>query len=122
MDAGTALSAVIRPIRVLLFLPRVRGIQSQNAKGQAMDAKIIETIREILPEIIELRRELHSHPELGFEEQWTSDRVGKYLDDHGIAHQRGLAGGTGILATLGGVGGRTVHKANGRRQLRAARL
>jgi amidohydrolase len=66
------------------------------------------TIQEILPELIALRHELHTHPEIRFEEKWTSDRIVAFLDAEGIPYTRGHAGGTGIVATIEGKGDRTV--------------
>lgn len=66
------------------------------------------TIRDILPGIIQLRHELHAHPEIRFEEHWTSDRIAAFLMAEGIAFTRGHAGGTGIVATIHGEGDRTV--------------
>jgi len=66
------------------------------------------TVDGVLPEIVALRHELHQHPEIRFEEQWTSDRIARFLDDAGIPYERGFAKGTGIVATLRGGEGRTV--------------
>jgi hippurate hydrolase len=52
-----------------------------------------------LPFLTDLRRDLHAHPELGFEEERTSDIVAKLLDEAGIQVHRGL-GGTGVIGTL----------------------
>lgn len=46
-----------------------------------------------------LRRDLHAHPELGFEEERTSGIVADLLEKAGIAVTRGL-GGTGVVGTL----------------------
>lgn len=67
-----------------------------------------ETIGRILPEIIDLRHEFHQHPEVRFEEHWTSDRISAFLDSCGISHTRGHAKGTGIVATISGQDGRTI--------------
>lgn len=66
------------------------------------------TIDELKPEIVELRHELHQHPEIRFEEQWTSDRIARFLDNAGIPYERGYAKGTGIVAVLEGSGPKTV--------------
>lgn len=66
------------------------------------------TINEILPSIIQLRHELHAHPEIRFEEHWTSDRIAAYLDEIGVEYTRGHAKGTGIVATVEGTGERTI--------------
>lgn len=61
-----------------------------------------------LPFLTSLRRDLHAHPELGFEEERTSDIVAKLLEEAGIKVHRGL-GGTGVVGTLQiGNGTRTI--------------
>ncbi|MGA8706442.1 MAG: M20 aminoacylase family protein [Steroidobacteraceae bacterium] len=57
----------------------------------------------LAPDLTAWRRALHAHPELGFEERWTSDFVAEKLSGWGIPIQRGLAG-TGVVATLNGRG------------------
>ena len=52
-----------------------------------------------LPFLTALRRDLHAHPELGFEEQRTGDIVARLLAEAGIEVHRGL-GGTGVVGTL----------------------
>jgi amidohydrolase len=52
-----------------------------------------------LPFLTDLRRDLHAHPELGFEEERTSAIVAKLLEEAGIKVHRGL-GGTGVVGTL----------------------
>ena len=72
-------------------------------------AEILAAAREILPWMVEIRRDLHRHPELGLEEHRTSARVRELLDELGIAHRGGLAGGTGVLGLIRGRdGGRAV--------------
>jgi len=65
-------------------------------------------LADILPGLVQLRRELHAHPEIRFQEQWTSDRIAQFLTAAGISHTRGHAGGTGIVATLPGGSAATV--------------
>lgn len=45
------------------------------------------------------RRDLHAHPELGFEEERTSDLVARILEEAGLRVHRGL-GKTGVVGTL----------------------
>lgn len=74
-----------------------------------MADELTRTIESLVPEIASLRHELHEHPEIRFEEKWTSDRIAKFLDTTGVPYKRGFAKGTGIVATLeGGVPGKTV--------------
>lgn len=59
-------------------------------------------IKEILDneaEMIAIRRDFHQHPELGFEEFRTSDRIAQLLTGWGYEVHRGL-GGTGVVGTL----------------------
>lgn len=56
-------------------------------------------IAALTPELTALRQDLHAHPELGFEEQRTSDIVASQLQAIGLAVHRGL-GGTGVVGTL----------------------
>jgi hippurate hydrolase len=50
-------------------------------------------------EFIQLRRDIHRHPELAFEEHRTSDLVAAKLQSWGYQVRRGL-GGTGVVGTL----------------------
>ncbi|MBL9148778.1 MAG: amidohydrolase [Phycisphaerae bacterium] len=59
-------------------------------------------IAEEVPGAIAFRRDLHMHPEIGYEEKRTADRIRGALDEAGVAHRGGLAGGTGTLASLPG--------------------
>ncbi|PWC36421.1 M20 aminoacylase family protein [Azospirillum sp. TSO35-2] len=56
------------------------------------------------------RRDIHAHPELGFEEDRTAGIVAAKLEEFGITVHRGL-GKTGVVGTLTGLGtgsGRTI--------------
>jgi len=50
-------------------------------------------------EFIQLRRDIHRHPELAFEEHQTAQLVASKLEAWGYAVHRGL-GGTGVVGTL----------------------
>lgn len=60
---------------------------------------IIELAREESPELIRLRRDFHSHPELSFQEDRTSKVVGEYLEALGLKIHR-PSGMTGLWADL----------------------
>jgi len=56
---------------------------------------------------IAIRREIHRHPELGFEEHQTSALVERELDELGIEHRR--VAGTGVVGVIrGALPGRTA--------------
>ena len=67
-----------------------------------MHDRIRELVEREIPALTELRRDLHSHPELGLQEHRTSGVVARELAAVGIDHQTGLAGGTGVLAHIRG--------------------
>lgn len=58
----------------------------------------------LLPELIALRRDLHAHPELGFEEHRTAAIVAEALRAIGLEVTTGI-GGTGVVGTLRNGGG-----------------
>ena len=58
-------------------------------------------VRDLVTEIVELRRDLHRFPELGFEEKRTSQRVLDYLVGLGLQPQAGIAK-TGVMALIEG--------------------
>ena len=51
------------------------------------------------PDMTDWRRDLHAHPELGFEEHRTSAIVAAKLEEWGIEVTRNIAG-TGLVGTL----------------------
>jgi amidohydrolase len=66
-------------------------------------ADLAHLIGKILPQVTSLRHELHAHPELAYQEAETSRRVLERIRGlPGLKIQTGLAGGTGIVATLTG--------------------
>ncbi|MAB81964.1 MAG: peptidase M20, partial [Phycisphaerae bacterium] len=64
--------------------------------------RIRDIIDELLPELVDLRRDLHAHPELGYQEHRTSQVVQDQLSAAGVEFAAGLAGGTGVLGHLPG--------------------
>src|SRR3954454_1539277 len=60
---------------------------------------IIERIAEFHDELTDWRRDIHAHPELGFQEQRTSDLVAERLEKFGIEVHRGI-GKTGLVGRL----------------------
>jgi amidohydrolase len=63
--------------------------------------KIQTAAKNLLPQIIEIRRHLHQHPELSFEEHKTSAFIQKQLRDAGIEFKTGYVK-TGIVALIKG--------------------
>ncbi len=61
----------------------------------------LEESREINGELVEIRRQLHQYPELGYEEEKTGELIEKVLKEMGLEVTRGLAK-TGVVALLKG--------------------
>jgi amidohydrolase len=66
-----------------------------------MSAAIIDELREYEPELIALRRDIHRHPEIGFEEVRTAKIVAEQLRALGVEVTEGVAK-TGVVGTLKG--------------------
>jgi len=56
-------------------------------------------IDDLIPDLIALRRDLHTHPELAFEERRTSGIVAAALREAGLEVHEGI-GGTGVVGVL----------------------
>ena len=59
-------------------------------------------IAEFHPELTAFRRDLHAHPELGFEEIYTAGRVQQQLQVCGVDEIHSGIGKTGIVALVHG--------------------
>ncbi|GAB5497255.1 MAG: M20 aminoacylase family protein [Phycisphaerales bacterium] len=66
----------------------------------AITASVKDCIASELPELIEIRHDLHKHPELMWQEERTSAVVQQELSKLGIEFKSGLAGGTGVVGYL----------------------
>lgn len=62
---------------------------------------ILKTSGTLLPELIRVRRHIHMHPELSYQEYLTAAFVKNYLDNLGIEHISGVAG-TGVVGIIKG--------------------
>ncbi|MBB3610406.1 M20 aminoacylase family protein [Rhizobium sp. BK602] len=75
--------------------------QSIDHARDASAPKIIDRIAAYASELVEIRRDLHAHPEIGFEEVRTSGIVAEKLASWGIEVHRGI-GKTGVVGRLVG--------------------
>jgi amidohydrolase len=68
----------------------------------------LQEIERLAEEMTAWRRDIHAHPELGFEENRTSEFVATQLESWGIEVHRGV-GRTGVVGVLrAGASGRTI--------------
>jgi amidohydrolase len=65
------------------------------------ETRLREAAAAIEPRLVELRRDIHAHPELAFEETRTAGIVAAELSRLGIAHRTGV-GRTGVLGVIEG--------------------
>ncbi len=67
-----------------------------------MNAKIQTRLTTLIPELIALRRDLHAHPEVAFEEQRTAGKIVAWLEKlPGMQITTGVGHTTGVMALLG---------------------
>jgi len=70
--------------------------------------KTIAEIEQARDALTAIRRDIHAHPELAFEETRTADLVAARLQEWGLEVHRGL-GKTGVVGVLRGTGGNSTR-------------
>jgi hippurate hydrolase len=66
---------------------------------------VIDEIQKNAAQLVELFRDLHAHPELGFEEHRTSKIIAEQLRAFGVDEVESGVGGTGVVGIIHGKGG-----------------
>lgn len=102
--------------REMLRLPHTMPIMAttspaaatRSADSGVSAAHLRDLIASELPDLINLRHDLHQHPEIGFQERYTSEVIQRELTRAGVKFAPGLAGGTGVLGHLPGSTDRTI--------------
>jgi len=72
-----------------------------NGRANDPGPQIRAAAERIAPELVAIRRDIHAHPELAFEEVRTAGRVAAELDRLGIPHRTGI-GRTGVVGLIEG--------------------
>lgn len=70
-------------------------------------SEFLKAAVQIHSRLVEIRRHLHMHPELSFQEVETSRYILSLLDEWGVSYTSGIAG-TGIIAEIPGKSDKTV--------------
>ncbi len=83
--AGLCLLAILT---LALLSPAPLDAAPASTAGR-FDRKIAAVTSEILPRLIEIRRDIHAHPELGFQEKRTAGIVADYFRRLGLEVVRG---------------------------------
>lgn len=69
---------------------------------------VLEALRDTQSRYVDIRRDIHAHPELAYAEHRTADVVARHLESLGIETHRGI-GGTGVVGVVrGGRGLRAI--------------
>ena len=66
--------------------------------------EVLEKIKGFADRMTEIRRDIHAHPEIGFEEVRTSGLVAKELESYGVEVHTGI-GKTGVVGVIKGKNG-----------------
>jgi amidohydrolase len=100
---GSPVRVGYRRLTAILIL-----MSPMDLQGQVRDADVRSGTERILPKLIEVRHDLHRHPELGNRETRTAAMVARELRRLGLEVRTGVAK-TGVVAVLrGGRPGRVV--------------
>src|SRR5699024_5777698 len=74
-----------------------------------MKDKLMNMLEERKDEMIQIRRYLHEHPELSFEEKNTADYIANFYQDKDVDIVTNAGNGHGIVVTIkGGHPGKTI--------------
>jgi len=95
--AGLCLLAILT---LTLLSPAPLDAAPSSTIGR-FDRKIAAVTGEITPALIEIRRDIHAHPELGFQEKRTAGIVADYFRRLGLEVRTGV-GKTGVIGVLRG--------------------
>lgn len=77
-------------------------LASKTASPLKANGRAFGRISQYLPELTSLRRDLHAHPELGFEERYTGRRVQAALEACGVDEIHCGIGKTGVVGIIRG--------------------
>lgn len=70
-----------------------------NASAGSFTQDLLKTFQNQSEEFVAVRRDIHRHPEMGFQEHRTSELVANLLETWGYTVTRGI-GGTGVVGQL----------------------
>ena len=94
LPVGRAMRSATLAIALVLTLP--------VSRAAAQHTEIDRTVERLVPQIIELRHQIHQNPELGNRETETAALVAAHLRELGFDHVRTGVAHTGVVAVLRG--------------------
>jgi len=89
------------PIHILVVLLAAAALQAKASPAADLEKKIQALTDKLAPELIEIRRDIHGHPELGLQLPRTSAIVADYFRRLGLEVRTGFAV-SGVLGILKG--------------------
>ncbi|MHB8054618.1 MAG: M20 metallopeptidase family protein [Candidatus Aminicenantales bacterium] len=93
--------ALILPAAIAAVLFLWSGLQAEITPSTPLEKKIKALTDQLAPGLIDIRRDIHAHPELGLRETRTSAIVADYFRKLGLEVRTGFAT-TGVLGILRG--------------------
>jgi amidohydrolase len=97
-------NAILASVAALAILA---GGPALAASAPSYDAAVFAAAAKVEPKVVAWRRDIHEHPELGFQEVRTSKLVADHL--RSLGYEVRLVGGTGVVGVLkGGRPGKVV--------------
>lgn len=73
---------------------------------EGLKMELFDKAKAISEELVKWRRDFHSHPELGYEEKRTSEKIKEFLQNENIEYY--ATASTGICAIIRGSGNKTI--------------
>jgi amidohydrolase len=67
-----------------------------------LENSIRRLAKQYQPQVVDIRRHLHAHPELSGNEKHTAEYIAQHLKEHHISFQENVGGGYGIVAFIEG--------------------
>ena len=86
---------------ILVFVLSAAALPARAAVPQALDKKVRDIVASITPALIDIRRDIHAHPEMSLNEVRTAALVAAYFQKLGLEVRTGI-GGHGVLGILRG--------------------
>jgi IAA-amino acid hydrolase len=101
-------------VHVLLGVLETPGMLCYNTPkpiAASKERSMLERAQTLQDSLVAIRRDIHRHPELGFQEHRTAQQVAERLAELGIAVRTGV-GKTGVVGDLGETGARIAIRAD----------
>lgn len=86
----------------MIFAP-VKSNEIKETNRMFADSFFKQTLASVLPGLVELRRDLHAHPQTGFQETYALEKIQQHLNEAGIEFVTGLAE-TGLVGYISPTG------------------